>query len=39
VEAGFATRGAAGYEVTPKGRRLATIVHALQRVFKIESSG
>ena len=38
-EAGLAIRGAAGYEVTPKGRRLAAVVDALQRLFRIESSG
>ncbi len=38
-EAGFAIRGAAGYEVTPKGRRLAATVDALQSIFKIECSG
>ncbi len=38
-EAGLAIRGTVGYEVTPKGRRLASIIDALQRLFKIESSG
>ena len=39
VEAGLATRGRAGYEVTRRGRQRAAIVHALQGLFKIECSG
>src|SRR5262245_14626887 len=36
IQGELARRGPAGCEVTPKGRRLAAIVEALQGVFKIE---
>ncbi len=39
VSDGLATREAAGFQLTHKGRRIAAAAHAIQRFFKIERSG
>ena len=39
VKVGFARLTAAGYELTPKGIRVASVMHWLHRVFMISKSG
>jgi len=39
VADGLATQETAGFRLTPKGRRIAALVRALQRFFRIERSG
>lgn len=39
VADGLATQETAGFQLTPKGRRIAALVRALQTLFRIERSG